>query len=347
LLDLQKYLEKYLPAIWLVIDEDKDTDSLNNAEQALISILKTATISGSLKAAITGAHYTSSDVEPSLYTALKAVKSHESNLESVDVPYLLNFDANGNVIPPDSRWPSFLFPLTDPDYGGDFSFISGSSKELIPSVGIKRETELNTVLENLNEFSNLVSSLLPEDAVNGFTNDFMQSRPVLDQKEGWFVVRCVYERPNCGPAFPALVSEATRPFQIAAFFDPDAPQRPFKINMPADISPAGLRKYSKNVGFVMSDMLCGKIKAIRSLGFVDLVLSVLPWPFHKDLPNVNDTGPCTGSGGGFGMICSLSIPIVTLCALILLIIMVSLFNMFFYWLPLLFLCLPIPGLKGK
>jgi hypothetical protein len=47
------------------------------------------------------------------------------------------------------------------------------------------------------------------------------------------------------------------------------------------------------------------------------------------------------------MFCSLSIPIVTICALILLIIIVSLFDLFFRWLPYLFLCLPIPGFKGK
>jgi hypothetical protein len=47
------------------------------------------------------------------------------------------------------------------------------------------------------------------------------------------------------------------------------------------------------------------------------------------------------------MICSLSIPIITICALILLIIIVSLLDIVFRWLPYLILCFPIPGLKGK
>ncbi len=98
---------------------------------------------------------------------------------------------------------------------------------------------------------------------------------------------------------------------------------------------------------MISDMLCGKIKRIRKLTLGDLVLSVLPWPFHKDLPSVGPTGSCSGKDGTFGMFCSLSIPIVTLCALILLFIIVSLFDIFFRWLPYLFTCLPIPGLKGK
>lgn len=118
--------------------------------------------------------------------------------------------------------------------------------------------------------------------------------------------------------------------------------------MPVDISPAGLRKFKKNTTFMISDMLCGKIKAIRKMTLGDLVLSVLPWPFHKNLPNVGNTGPCKESSGlNIGMFCSLSIPIVTLCALILLMIIVQLFDMFFRWVPYLFVCFPIPGLKGK
>ena len=44
---------------------------------------------------------------------------------------------------------------------------------------------------------------------------------------------------------------------------------------------------------------------------------------------------------------SLSIPIVTLCAMILLIIMVALFDMFFRWIPYLFVAIPVPGLRAK
>ena len=94
-------------------------------------------------------------------------------------------------------------------------------------------------------------------------------------------------------------------------------------------------------------MLCGKIKKIRKMSLGDLVLSVLPWPFHKDLPDPGKTGPCEKGGEGFGMICSLSIPIVTLCALIILMIMVALFDLFFRWLPFLFVCLPLPKFKAK
>jgi hypothetical protein len=67
---------------------------------------------------------------------------------------------------------------------------------------------------------------------------------------------------------------------------------------------------------------------------------VLPWPFHKDLPIEEDCG-------GFGMICSLSIPIITICALILLMIFVSLFDLIFHWLPFFILCFPFPRFNAK
>ena len=36
--------------------------------------------------------------------------------------------------------------------------------------------------------------------------------------------------------------------------------------------------------FVVSDVLCGMMERVKGLSLGDLVLSVLPWPFHKPLP---------------------------------------------------------------
>ena len=97
----------------------------------------------------------------------------------------------------------------------------------------------------------------------------------------------------------------------------------------------------------MSDVLCGQIARLRGLTFGDLVLSVLPFPFHKDL-SVPEGGPCKqASGPNIGLICSLSIPIITLCALVLLMIMVSLLDFIFRWMPYFVICFPLPGLRGK
>ena len=78
-----------------------------------------------------------------------------------------------------------------------------------------------------------------------------------------------------------------------------------------------------------------------------LVLQVLPWPFHKDI-SLGDGEGCKKSDGiDIGMICSISIPLITLCALILLMIIVTLLDFIFRWLPWFVICFPVPGLKGK
>jgi hypothetical protein len=96
----------------------------------------------------------------------------------------------------------------------------------------------------------------------------------------------------------------------------------------------------------MSNMLCGQVQRAKGMGFIDLVLSVLPWPLNKALSK-NDGGGCKSGNIDIGMICSLSIPIITLCAFILLIIFVFFFELIFAWLPFFMLCFPVPKLKGK
>jgi hypothetical protein len=136
---------------------------------------------------------------------------------------------------------------------------------------------------------------------------------------------------------------------MAGFFDPDAPARPIRVALPIDTSPAGLRKFDKNTAFMVSDMLCGQIDRLKGLTLGDLVRSVLPWPFHKEL-SVPEKGPCTDPNDAslsLGMICSLSIPIITICALILLMIIVNLLDVIFRWLPYFLICFRLPGFKAK
>ncbi len=162
-----------------------------------------------------------------------------------------------------------------------------------------------------------------------------------------FVLRFVHQRCDCGPMHAPVLSAPSALFELAGFFDTDAPLRPIRIALPFDTSPGGLRKFGKNSAFIMSDLLCGQMKRVRRLGFGDLVLSVLPWPFHKDL-DVSATAPCgTGTPNTFGTICTLSIPIITIVAFILLIVIATLLDLIFRWLPFLIACFPVPGLKGK
>lgn len=150
--------------------------------------------------------------------------------------------------------------------------------------------------------------------------------PKFDPEAGaYYVVRCVYERPRCGDLHPPLVSEASRPFQIASFFDPDAPARPVRISLPTDTSISGLRKFKRNVSFFASKQLRSQMERLRGVGFGDL----------------EEDGPGKGSRFDLGMVCSLSIPIITICALVLLMIIVQLLNIVFWWLPFFKICFPV------
>jgi hypothetical protein len=259
-------------------------------------------------------------VAASLQDALLAIRSNqqvEDDLEAVKTSY----DRNA----PDAKWPDFLFPLADP--------------KLTPPIPDPLKVD---------EFANLIQSALPAIPPVGASmpvNPLVSQRP-MDMREGWFVIRCVFERPECGPIDPPLLSQPTRAFQMAGFFDPDAPARPIRIALPVDTSPAGLRKFDKNTAFMISDMLCGQIDRVKGMTLGDLVLSVLPWPFHQDLPKT-DGGPCTDGGIEVGMICSLSIPIITICALLMLMIIVSLLDIIFRWMPFFIFCFPFPKFKSK
>ena len=351
LLDLARFLRHQLPRIWEVLAGTRPRTELDPArELPLLQRLEQTELRVNKPDLVAGTPYAGSAVRDTLAQALQAyavTPELEDDLEAVEVAY----DRRA----PAAAWPDFLFPLADvagtadltPGAGrtGPFPFrIAGTDM----SGAAARETILARLATAIEALEALVAQALPAEPEAGMPEIVLPRAEGLDTREAWFTIRCVYERPNCGPREPELLSLPTEPFRMAGFFDPDAPARPIRIPMPLDISPAGLRKFNKNATLMISDALCGQLRRIRKFTLGDLVLSVLPWPFHKDLPDPTAPGGCKDSGGNaLGMFCSLSIPIVTLCALILLIIMVSLFDLFFRWLPYLFLCLPIPGLKGK
>lgn len=138
-----------------------------------------------------------------------------------------------------------------------------------------------------------------------------------------YVLHCVYEQCDEGK----LRQWASRPsveFELAAFFDPDAPARPLRIALPTDVSIGGLRKLKKGVAFLMSDSLREKLGDVGSTNLNTLVSS-------QEMAAL-----------GLGYICSFSLPIITICAFILLLVMVIVLHLVFWWIPFFKICLPIP-----
>jgi hypothetical protein len=153
--------------------------------------------------------------------------------------------------------------------------------------------------------------------------------PKLDSRgASQYVLRCVYRRPECGALCPDVVSARSDKFRIASFFDLDAPVRSITISMPVDTSIKDLRKLRKNVSFVLSNELRQQMNRVTNM---------------KD---ALDGKFADGKSVDLGLICSFSIPIISICALIVLMIFISLLNIVFWWAPFLRICFPI-GLKAK
>ena len=341
LLDFANLLAEQSPRVWRLLKGEAPPagePAFNAAETALVTAITNASFgltNPQKDAFVKGTAYSTTAIKSSLKDALLAVKtgSIEANLEAVKT----SFDRKRLSLDP--LWPNFLFPLADP--------LLPDPVPNLPITEAADDTALERQRKRLDAFAKKIEEALPATPAAEVPSKPLVSQQPMDMREGWFTIRCVFTRPQCGPIDPPLLSEPTAPFQMASFFDPDAPARPIRIALPLDTSPAGLRKFDKNTAFMISDMLCGQIDRLKGLSLADLVLSVLPWPLHKDL-SVPDGGPCKSDAGlEVGMICSLSIPIITICALLLLMIIVSLLDMIFRWIPFFLFCFPIPKLKAK
>ena len=340
LADLRRFLRERLPNVWAALETPAlvpDTQAERDLLDALNAFAFPETLADDLaEDPDFEAHYDAADVERTLAGALLRMTDAEAQaLETAAV----EFDPEAGGFDP-AGWPGFLWLAAHPGVQVD---VDG---EAITSPAAWAVHDLSAVeaLEDLVEAA-LAAAPPPAD------------RPVPDlappaetdrSVEDWYAVRCVLERPNCVGFAEPVVSDVSVPFRMASFFDPDAPARTIRIPMPLDISAAGLRKYKKAAGFVVSDMFCGQMNRFAKVTFGDLIRSVLPWPLHKDLPKPN-AAPCeSGSpSSAFGLFISISIPIVTICAFILMMIMVALLDIVFRWLPYLLVVFPIARLRGK
>lgn len=110
---------------------------------------------------------------------------------------------------------------------------------------------------------------------------------------------------------------ATQPFRVASPLAPQA-QRPSLIALPS-----------------LSELGKGGPRGLTFLAPKSLADKIMKLKFDMDLKT---DGPGNPGGACFGF--SFSLPVITLCALILLMIMINLLNIIFWWLPYAFLALP-------
>jgi hypothetical protein len=357
LLDLADWIAAELPRLWAAVTVNSAA-GLSAQEAAALAWLNGAN-ANALTLAMRNPAAPGTDLKPmaaSLRDGLAKVRTDASRtlIEQATTHYAFAA-ATGDA----TRWPGFHFPLAGLDASGTAhgpyeaaaTLAAPAPEPVIASPSAAPGSGVD-VAEVLDKVAAMLARLLPpSDEATARPLPFaMRLRDTMVQTAGdpgLFVIRMVHVNADCGPLHPPTLSDPTERFRMASFFDSDAPVRPLRITLPADTSPAGLRKHGRGTAFVMSDLLCGQVQRAKGLGFVDLVRQVLPWPLHKDIDVGNGGGCKDGGGAEIGMICSLSIPIITLCALILLMIIVTLLDFIFRWLPWFVACFPVPRLKGK
>lgn len=119
-------------------------------------------------------------------------------------------------------------------------------------------------------------------------------------------------------------SDYSEPFTIAPWFESSGAPVPV-IPLPDLMDRAQLARVRPTVAFALPPKLAALLRTDA-----------------KDLRDGKGSG---GDGLGLGWICSFSLPIITLCAFIVLNIFLQLFNLIFWWLPMLKICIPIPKAK--
>ncbi len=371
ILDLKRWIAAHLPALAAHITNGT-TPPPGTAAHAIHNWLAAAVPGASLGAALSDPGRANAQHKPladHLLAALQSLTPAAATLLETATTHYTRDEARDEALRPavQKRWPGFHLPLAGVSRGGAAvgpwqiapNPLPGAAEIadlFAPPGAAPDEKLLITDPADAGAALDAIAALF----ARALTPQVAEAAPPLPHAmklrdmavktagdPGNFVIRMVHLNEDCGPLHPPTLSAATQQFQLGSFFDPDAPVRPLTITLPSDTSPAGLRKHGRGTAFVMSDMLCGQVARAKGLGLIDLIRHVLPFPLHKEL-DVGDGGGCKGGTGmEIGMICSISIPIITLCALILLMIMVTLLDFIFRWVPWFIACFPVPKLKGK
>jgi hypothetical protein len=144
----------------------------------------------------------------------------------------------------------------------------------------------------------------------------------FDDSRRHYLVRCfariAADHPDCPPGI--VWSAATPAFRVKAWHE-GSDQPPVQIELPR---PDRLRGLKPDVSFKVPPELQQFMDRLNLQGLLD-----------------GSARPREG-GISFGMICSFSIPIITLCAFIVLQLFLVLLNLLFFWLPFIRICLPFP-----
>lgn len=131
------------------------------------------------------------------------------------------------------------------------------------------------------------------------------------------------ENPDCPPQL--VWSQFSDPFRIAAWYESSGRAVP-PVPLPDPTDRNFMKNAKPNASFAVPASL---MNATQGASLVDLALGKAP----------------SGGGGGANLnwICGFSIPLITICAFVVLNIFLTLLNIVFFWLPFIKICIPFPS----
>jgi hypothetical protein len=145
-----------------------------------------------------------------------------------------------------------------------------------------------------------------------------------DDPTARYVLRAFIRVKQPGGCPPKIVwSPYSEEFSIAPWYD-SGPAGPVAVTLP-DLTPEFLKQVKPNVAFSVPAKLANVL--------------------NQDPKKFLDGSASQGSSFTLDWICGFSIPIITICAFIVLNIFLSLLNLLFFWLPFVKICVPFPRKK--
>ncbi|HEY4241165.1 MAG TPA: hypothetical protein VGM88_15185 [Kofleriaceae bacterium] len=209
------------------------------------------------------------------------------------------------------------------------TFLATAATVLVLQPPIKGETPPTVTMPNKwptptpGQANTIAKAML--DGFNARFAAFVPRATRFDDPNARFEVRCFMRVLRDDGCPPELVwCEPSPCYAIAAWYDTADTTPPALVRLP-NLSRDSVKKLKPNIAFSVPPNL----------------FNLLNCNSPDDLMKGNGK-PCDG-GDGLGWICGFNIPIITLCAFIVLNIFLSLFNIIFFWLPFLKICFPVPA----
>lgn len=157
--------------------------------------------------------------------------------------------------------------------------------------------------------------------INRRVDELTSATGRYERQGALYQVQAFVRLKTCDQCPPELIwSEPSAPFTIVPWFEAsDAP--PVKVQLP-EAKLSEMAKLKPNVAFVVPPSVQNALGGMK----VKKPLEIEKGDMNLDI----------------GWICGFSIPLITLCAFIVLSIFLSLLNIIFWWLPFIKICIPIP-----